>query len=85
MGCADVARVDFRLDRHDNDKPYILEVNPLPGLNPRISDIVIEARAEGASYAELINSILLQGAARYGLLPKGIQLNWPAARLPLSE
>jgi D-alanine-D-alanine ligase len=77
--------VDFRLDRHDNDKPYILEVNPLPGLNPRISDIVIEARAEGATYAELINSILLQGAARHGLLPKGIQLNWPAARLPLSD
>ncbi|HNS02899.1 MAG TPA: hypothetical protein PKM78_11020 [Anaerolineae bacterium] len=85
MGCADVARVDFRLDRHDNDKPYILEINTLPGLNPRISDLVIEARAEGVSHAELINSILLQGAARYGLLPKGIQLNWPAARLPLSD
>lgn len=85
LGGADVSRVDFRLDRHDNDKPYILEINPLPGLNPRISDLVIEARAEGVSHAELINSILLQGAARHGLLPKGIQLNWPAARLPMSE
>ena len=85
LGCHDVARVDFRLDRHDNNQPYILEINPLPGLNPRISDLVIEAKAEGISYAELINSILLQGAARCGLLPKGIQLNWPAARLPISN
>jgi D-alanine-D-alanine ligase len=85
LGCRDVARVDFRLDRHANNTPYILEINPLPGLNPRISDLVIEARAEGATYAELINSILLHGAARHGLLPKGIQLNWPAARLPMSQ
>lgn len=76
MGCADVARVDFRLDRHNNDKPYILEVNPLPGLNPRISDLVIEAHAEGVSHAETMNSILLQGA-HYGLLPKGIPLDSP--------
>jgi D-alanine-D-alanine ligase len=85
LDCSDVARVDFRLDRHDNDKPYILEINPLPGLNPRISDLVIEARAEGVSHAELINSILLYGASRYGLLPKGIALEWPAVRLPVGE
>ncbi|MFZ2487123.1 MAG: hypothetical protein WAZ19_03285 [Anaerolineae bacterium] len=85
LGCRDVARVDFRLDRHDNDKPYILEINPLPGLNQRISDLVLEARAEGVNHAELINSILLQGAARHGLLPTGIQLNWPAARLPMAN
>ncbi|MEJ2150786.1 MAG: hypothetical protein P8Z40_15110 [Chloroflexota bacterium] len=28
-GCLDVARVDFRLDANDGNKPYILEVNPL--------------------------------------------------------
>jgi len=33
-GCKDVARVDFRLDTTRNNQPYILEVNPLPGLNP---------------------------------------------------
>ncbi|MEJ2753908.1 MAG: hypothetical protein P8169_14725, partial [Chloroflexota bacterium] len=41
-GCRDVARVDFRLDANDNDKPYILEINPLPGLNPEYSDLVRE-------------------------------------------
>ncbi len=44
-GALDVARVDFRLDINDNLKPYILEINPLPGLAPVISDLVIEAAA----------------------------------------
>jgi D-alanine-D-alanine ligase len=66
-GCLDVARVDFRLDAHDGDKPYILEVNPLPGLNPGYSDLCVEAAADGWSYEELINEILNAAAERYGL------------------
>jgi len=65
-GCLDVARVDFRLDAHD-DKPYILEVNPLPGLNPGYSDLCIEAAADGWTYEELINHILNLAVERYGL------------------
>ncbi len=80
-----IVRVDFRLDRHDNNKPYVLEINPLPGLNPRISDLVIEARAEGVSHAELINTILLHAAVRQKLLPRGMALEWPAVQLPASE
>jgi D-alanine-D-alanine ligase len=57
-GCLDVARVDFRLDSHDNNKPYILEINPLPGLNPKYSDLCIEAKAYGWTYEELVNRIL---------------------------
>ncbi len=57
-GCRDVARVDFRLDADDGDKPYILEVNPLPGLYPGLSDLVLEAAAAGVSYAGLINAIV---------------------------
>jgi D-alanine-D-alanine ligase len=67
-GCLDVARVDFRLDSHDNNKPYILEINPLPGLNPKYSDLCIEAKAYGWSYEELVNRILNEAAERYGLL-----------------
>jgi D-alanine-D-alanine ligase len=66
-GCLDVARVDFRLDASDGDKPYILEVNPLPGLNPGYSDLCIEATADGWTYEELINEILDLAASRYGL------------------
>ena len=66
-GCLDVARVDFRLDASDNNKPYILEINPLPGLNPEYSDLAIEARAEGWSYEELVNRILDEAIERQEL------------------
>lgn len=66
-GCLDVARVDFRLDANDNFKPYILEINPLPGLNPGYSDLCIEAQAGGWRYEELVNRILDEAIERYGL------------------
>ncbi|MEZ4583737.1 MAG: hypothetical protein R3A10_19235 [Caldilineaceae bacterium] len=65
--CLDVARVDFRLDMHDHNKPYILEVNPLPGLNPGYSDLCIEAAADGWTYEQLINRILDEALERYGM------------------
>lgn len=67
-GALDVARVDFRLDAHQNWKPYILEINPLPGLSPGISDIVIEAAAEGVEHVELVNMILDAALRRYGMI-----------------
>lgn len=67
-GALDVSRVDFRLDIHDNLKPYILEINPLPGLAPQISDLVIEAAAEGVSHAELVNQILNAALSRYHMI-----------------
>jgi D-alanine-D-alanine ligase len=66
-GCLDVARVDFRLDEADGDTPYILEINPLPGLSPGISDLVIEAEAGGISHAGLVNMILDEALERYGM------------------
>jgi D-alanine-D-alanine ligase len=58
LGCRDVARIDFRLR---DSVPYFLEVNPLPGLNPESSDLVIMARLAGWTYERLVGSIL--GAA----------------------
>ncbi len=55
LGCRDVARVDFRLAE---DGCYFLEVNPLPGLNPESSDLVIMAGLLGMSHAQLIEAIL---------------------------
>lgn len=67
-GALDVSRVDFRLDINDNLKPYILEINPLPGLSPEISDLVIEAKADGMSHAQLVNLILETALRRYGMI-----------------
>ncbi len=68
LGCKDVARVDFRLDASANNDPYILEINPLPGLNPGYSDICIEAAALGWTYEQLIGKIVDLAAERYSLL-----------------
>lgn len=66
-GCHDVSRVDFRLDENDNFKPYVLEINPLPGLAPGISDLVIEAAAIKIEHAELVNRILDAAIRRHGI------------------
>jgi D-alanine-D-alanine ligase len=56
LGCRDFARVDFRVD--GEGVPYFLEINPLAGLNPKSSDLVIMAGLIGISYNMLIGSIL---------------------------
>ena len=66
-GCYDVARVDFRLDKHDNDKPYMIEINSLPGMTP-ISDLTLMAEAEGWTHADLINAVVNAAARRHGLM-----------------
>jgi D-alanine-D-alanine ligase len=83
MGCADVARIDFRLDANDGNKPYILEINPLPGLNPEYSDLCIEAKADGWHYDQLINRILDEAIQRYGLRTQDGSDN--RLKLPLAQ
>ncbi len=68
VGAKDVSRIDFRLDETQNMKPYILEINPLPGLSPGISDIVIEAAADGIEHTELVNMILDTALKRYEMI-----------------
>ena len=57
----DVARLDFRLRE---GVPYFLEANPLPGLNPESSDLVLMANLLGVSHAELIGKVVEGGLAR---------------------
>lgn len=64
LGCRDLARADFRVR---DGIPYFLEINPLPGLNPDYSDLVILARLMGVQYEELIRSIVEAALLRYGL------------------
>ncbi len=64
LGCRDIARIDFRLDAAG--RPFFLECNPLPGLNPDHSDIVILSRGV-RSYPDLVQGILLDAARRVGI------------------
>jgi len=63
LGCRDVARVDFRMN--ESGKIYFLECNPLPGLTPRWSDLVLISQAAGIEYNALIAEILSGAIRRY--------------------
>jgi D-alanine-D-alanine ligase len=63
LGCRDVARIDFRVR---DGIPYFLEANPLPGLAPDWSDLVILARGYGLSHRDLILRILDAALTRVG-------------------
>jgi D-alanine-D-alanine ligase len=60
--CFDISRTDIRLDK--NNIPYVLEINPLPGLNPKESNFPIMAYAAGMKYEDLIEAILLGASQR---------------------
>jgi D-alanine-D-alanine ligase len=62
LDCRDVARVDLRMDAEG--RIYVLEVNPLPGLTPGYSDLVLIAQAVGMEYDQLIAEIMQGGLRR---------------------
>ncbi len=63
LGCRDVARMDFRMD--EKGRFYFLECNPLPGLTPGWSDLVLIAQGAGMDYRTLIGEILAGAIRRY--------------------
>src|SRR5512138_3708119 len=63
LGCRDVARIDFRID--DQGRIFFIECNPLPGLTPGWSDLVLIAQAAGIEYRALIGEILSNAIRRY--------------------
>ncbi|GEJ56388.1 D-alanine--D-alanine ligase family protein [Anaeromyxobacter diazotrophicus] len=63
LGCRDVARIDFRMD--PEGRIYFIESNPLPGLAPGWSDLVLIAEAAGIDYRALIGEILSFAIRRY--------------------
>jgi D-alanine-D-alanine ligase len=63
LGCRDVARLDFRMDAEG--RLYFIESNPLPGLTPGWSDLVLIAQAAGIAYRDLIGEILSFAIRRY--------------------
>lgn len=63
VGCFDISRTDIRLDK--DNIPYVLEINPLPGLDPNESNFPIMAYAAGMKFDELINSVLTSAYKRF--------------------
>lgn len=64
LGCRDVARIDFRMD-NETGRIYFIECNPLPGLTPGWSDLVLIAQGDGMDYHTLIGEILSGAIRRY--------------------
>ena len=62
LDCRDVARVDLRMNA--KGEVYVLEVNPLPGLTPGYSDLVLISEAAGIEYRTLVAEILAGGLRR---------------------
>ncbi len=62
VGCYDISRTDIRLSQ--DSVPYVLEINPLPGLNPTESNFPIMAYAAGMKYEDIIESILMSASER---------------------
>ena len=59
----DVARIDVRRDR--DGVANFVEVNPLPGVHPINSDLVILARLLGVAHVTLIGRIVAAAAGRW--------------------
>lgn len=55
MGCADYARVDFRIR---GEEVFVLEVNPNPCINPCGAGFINSGIAAGYNYASLMNKIV---------------------------
>ncbi|MFQ3612697.1 MAG: D-alanine--D-alanine ligase [Cyanobacteriota bacterium] len=61
--CRDLGRVDIRLDAAGN--PNLLEINPLPGLNPKHCALPVIAKQQGLLYQDLLGHILESCLRRY--------------------
>jgi D-alanine-D-alanine ligase len=64
LGCRDGGRVDLRSD--GKGIPHFLEVNPLAGLNPVVSDLPILCTLKGMAYRDLIALIMESALTRIG-------------------
>lgn len=83
VGCRDYARVDFRVRA---EQPFILEVNPNPGINSD-SGFFRSAKTAGWTYKEFIERLVVATLRRYPpeilAAQKPKSFDWPGERLTL--
>jgi D-alanine-D-alanine ligase len=65
LGCRDAGRVDVRIDR--NGIPNIIELNPLAGIHPTISDLPIICNLKNIPYKTLFSWIIESACERIGI------------------
>jgi D-alanine-D-alanine ligase len=70
IGCVDLSRIDIILAK--DGTPYVLEVNPLPGLDPKDSNFPYIAKCAGLNYKELMNRILETAVERHKVNNKNL-------------
>ena len=73
LGARDGGRIDLRSDASGD--PHFLEVNPLPGLHPVRSDLVILARLAGLDYDTLVGGIVDSFLVRHPALAARARAN----------
>ncbi len=62
LDCRDFARVDIKMT--DDGRIYVFEVNPLPGMTPGYSDLVLISSAIGMDYDQLMAEVTAGGVRR---------------------
>jgi D-alanine-D-alanine ligase len=67
LGCRDGGRVDIRMDAEG--RASFMEVNPLAGLNPVISDLPILCAMNGLAYQDLIGMMVQSALERIPMDP----------------
>lgn len=65
LDCRDGGRIDIRCDATGN--PCVLEINPLAGLRPDFSDLVVLSGKAGMDHPTLIRNIITETLRRCGL------------------
>ncbi|MFH1063403.1 MAG: ATP-grasp domain-containing protein [Candidatus Omnitrophota bacterium] len=68
LGLRDIARIDFRVD--NQGIPKIIDVNPLPGLSPRYSDLMLISKLHNKKFVAVIDKILNISLKRNNLNPR---------------
>ena len=63
LRCCELSRTDIRLSREG--VPCVLEINPLPGLDPLESNFPVMTNAAGIAYPVLINRLIDLAVTRY--------------------
>lgn len=64
----DAARIDLRINALG--VPVVIDVNPLPGLSPVYSDLMLMSRLHGMDFTQVVRCIMQGALLRHGLLAR---------------